>query len=247
MIEAVSTNGNDNLLLPLLTYSFIRYHTSHSLDLLLTPLGAGVMLLILIAIVCIHKLTNITKLSIAYSLLVVYIVMILGGVLWVFPPLMLLLTFGILPMMRRAEKQMTQTYKVIESNAVVGVVCLYVSVFFPHYRDTLYIAFSFSFACLLAINTYSRFINFMKSSQGVAIICALVKAVVFIAVPTLFLAKLTWIEFTLYLVFLALAIPPAMILNRKLDYTNVGDKTFNANKILTGTLVAIFTAVLIIV
>ncbi|MCL2058961.1 MAG: hypothetical protein FWH01_07870 [Oscillospiraceae bacterium] len=234
MIEAVSANGNDNLLLPLLTYSFIRYNTDQSLMQMFTNFGT--MLFFLVATLLVYKITNITKLSIAYSLLVGYVVMILGGPYWVMPPLMLLLMFGIMPMMKDEERQMIQTYKVIESNTLVGVLCLYFSVFFPQYRDILYVAFSFTFACLLAINTYSRFVNFFNAGMRFAVACGLAKAVVFIVLPTLLLTRVHWLSIVIYLVFLAAAIPPAVYLNKKYDYKNVGDETFRANMILTGAL-----------
>jgi len=63
MIETVSTNGNDNLLLPLLTYSFLRYNSEQPLDLLFA--NFGIMLFFLVAIFVVYKITNISKLSIS--------------------------------------------------------------------------------------------------------------------------------------------------------------------------------------
>ena len=245
MIEVVSTDGNDNLLLPLLTYSFVRYNSGQTLDPLV--FNFAVMLFFLVAILLVYRVTNLSKLSIAYCLLVGYIVMIQGGAIWVFPPLMLLLAFGILPMMKSEEKHMIQTYKVVECNAIVGLVCLWLAVFFPQYRDVLHVAFSLSFACFLAINTYSRFVNFVNSSKLVAIFWGLAKAIVFIALPTWVITKMNWLVFMLYLVFLAVAMPPTVSLNMKYDYKNVGDNTFRANKILVGTVVAAFAVLLVVV
>jgi hypothetical protein len=66
MIELVSTNGNDNLLLPLLTYSFLRYNSEQSLHILFT--NFSIMLFFPVAIFIIHKITNISKLSIVYKM-----------------------------------------------------------------------------------------------------------------------------------------------------------------------------------
>ena len=244
MIEAVSAHGNDNLLLPLLTYSFLRYNIEQPIELIFANLG--VMLFFLATVFLVYKITNISKLSIAYSLLVGYVIMVQGGAVWVFPPLVLLLAFGTLPMMSSEERQMTQTYKVIECNTIVGVVCLWVSVFFPQYRDILYVAFSLSFACHLAINTYSRFVNFVNSNRRVAIMCALAKAIVFIALPTLAVTRMRWQIFTLYLVFTAISIPPAVRLNEKYNYKKVGDDTVRANELLVGIVTAVFAVILIV-
>jgi len=240
MIEAVSTNGNDNILLPLLTYSFLRYNCDKPLELLFT--NFGVMLFFLVIILFVYKIANISKLSVAYSLLVGYIIMVQGGATWVVPPLALILMYGILPKMKTQEKQMILSYKVIECNTIAGVICLWLAVFFPQYREILYIAYSFSFACHLTINTYSRFINFENSKQSVAVICGLAKGIVFIALPTLLLTKMNCWIFVLYLVFLAVSIPPSISLNKKYDYKSVNSITTRANKMLVGTLTAIFAA-----
>ncbi len=244
MIELVSTNGNDNLLLPLLTYGFLRYNSEQSLDILFT--NFGVMLFFSVAIFFVYKITNISKLSIVYSLLVAYIIMVQGGMIWILPPLTLFLTFGILPMMKGEEKQLKQTYEVVESNSITGVICLWVSVFYPQYRDILYIAFSLSFACHLAVNTYSRFVNFVKTGKSKAIFCALTKAVVFIALPTFVFAQMNWAVFVLYVAFVAASMPPLIFLNKKYDYSKVGRDTLRANTILVGSLTAFFTLILMI-
>jgi len=244
MIETVSTNGNDNLLLPLLTYSFLRYNSEQPLDLLFA--NFGIMLFFLVAIFVVYKITNISKLSIVYSLLVAYIIMIQGGMIWIVPPLMLFLTFGILPMMKGDEKLLEQTYKVVEANSIIGVICLWVAVFYPQYRDILYIAFSLSFACLLAVNTYNRFIHFVKSSKSKAILCAFAKAIVFIALPTLLFTRMNWAVFVLYVVFVAASIPLLIPLNKKYDYSRAENDTLRANKILVGSLTALFTLIIMI-
>jgi len=243
-IEVISRHGNDNLLLPLLTYSILRYNIYQSLETMLVNIG--IMSFLLLIVFLIHKVTNITKLSMTYSLVVAYLVMILGGVIWMLPVITLFLTFGIFPIMRAEEKQMTQSYKVIECNSIVGVICLYISVFFPEYRALLYISFSLSFAVHLVINTYSRLLNFKNKSLRVSIIWGLLKSVVFIALPALLVTKMDWITFVLYLAFMIISIPFAVYLNKKYDYKNVSDITFNANKIMVGVLVALFTIILVI-
>lgn len=244
MIELVSTNGNDNLLLPLLTYSFLRYNSEQPLDLLFA--NFGIMLFFSVAIFVVYKITNISKLSIVYSLLVAYVIMVQGGMLWIFPPLMLFLTFGILPMMNDEEKQLEQTYKVIECNSIIGVACLWVAVFYPQYRDILYLAFSLSFACHLAINTYNRFVHFVKSGKSQAIFCALAKAIAFIALPTFVFTKMSWAIFALYVAFIAASIPPILSLNKKYDYSKAENDTLRANKILVGSLTTFFAFILMI-
>ena len=245
MIEMVAKNGNDNLLLPLLTYSILRENIYRPLDSILINLG--IMAIFFVLCIIVYKMTNLTKLSVVYSLLAAYLIMILGGVMWISPPLVLFITFGILPAMKPAEKQMTQNYKVIECNTIIGILALYASVFLPQYRDILYVTFSLSFACHLAINTYSRLINFFGISKGLAVLVGLAKSAALIALPTLFFTNMDWLTFVLYLAVMALVMPSAVIFNIMYDYKNVGDETFRANKITVGTYVAIFTVALILI
>jgi len=242
MIEAVTRHGNDNLLLPILTYSFLRYNIDQSLEHLFTKLGF--MLLLLAVIFVVYKITNLTRLSIAYSLLVGYVIMIQGGMVWVLPALTLFLTFGIMPMMQTEEKNMVQSYKAIECNTIVGVICLVLAVFFPVYRDMLYISFSLSFAIHLAINTYSRFINFQNAGVPASVVFGLAKAAGFIALPALAVTRMHWAVFALYLIFLAIPMPFAVYLNKKYNYKKVGDETCRLNKTLAGSCVAVFTVIL---
>ena len=242
-IEVVSRHGNDNILLPLLTYSILRYNIYQSLQTML--INFGIMLLLSLVVLVVYKMTNITRLSMAYSLLVGYVVMVIGDFMWVIPILTLFLTFGVLPMMKAEEKKMIQSYKVIECNTIVGVICLYISVFLPLYRDVLYISFSLSFAVHLAINTYSRLLNFEKMGIAASAAFGMAKAVVFIALPAAAITTMAPAVFWIFIAFLALSMPFAVHLNKKYDYKNVGDITFNANKIMVGILTAVFTVVMI--
>jgi len=241
LIEAVSTSGNDNLLLPLLTYSFLRYNSYISLEMLFA--NFGIMIFFLGIILFIYKLKNISKLSIAYCLLFGYITMIQGGWDWIIPPSILLLTYGFLPKMKGAEKEMKLSYKVIESNSIIGMICLWVAVFSPEHREILYLAFSFSFACHLCMNTYIRFVNFVGTNHIIAVFSGLAKAVVFIALPTWLITRSDWWVSALYLVLLTATISPIIAFDKKFDYKTVNDQTLYANKILVGALTTIFVIV----
>jgi len=241
LIEAVTRNGNDNLLLPLFTYSFIRYNTDKPIDHLLNNFLW--MLLFFVIIYAVYKFTNITRLSMAYALLAAYIFMIQGGAIWVLPAATLFLSFGILPMMTEEEKNMVQTYKVIECNAIVGVICIMAAVFLPQFRELFYLSFSLSFAIHLTINTYSRLVNFRDMKTTAAVLWGLAKSTLII-LPAFFIAEMHWLTLAIYLAFVVVSLPFAVGLNKKYNYKKTGDETFNANKILTGALVGAFTIII---
>ena len=243
LIEMVSVNGNDNLLLPILTFAFLRHNIYQSLSII--GISMAIMLLLIIPCIIVYKLTTITKLSIVYSLLGAYIILIQGGYMWLIPAAMLFIMFGVLPLMPKEEKQITHTYKVVECNAVVGISCLILATLFPSYYDVLYLSFSLAFACHLTINTYSRLINFKQHSVTFASIFSILKAIAFISVPTFLFSNLGYLAFIIYLLFLILSIHFAIYLTKKFNYRHITAEKLLGHKLSVGVVVLIFTLVLL--
>ena len=242
LIEMVSVNGNDNLLLPILTFAFLRHNIYQPLPVIF--LSMGIMLLLIIPCFIIYKLTTITKLSIIYSLFAAYIILIQGGYTWLIPATMLFIMFGILPLTPKEERQITHTYKVVECNTIVSISCVVVSIFFPEYKEALYLAFSLAFACHLTINTYSRLINFKQRSVTFASVYSILKAIIFISVPTFIFSNLGSVEFIIYLSFLLLSIHFAIYLAKKFNYRHITNKKLMGYKLSVGAIVLIFVIVL---
>ncbi|MDR0315103.1 MAG: hypothetical protein LBH71_04045 [Oscillospiraceae bacterium] len=241
MVEVVSRNGNDNLLLPLLVYSFLRYNMSLTLQELL--INFGIMVIFFVMALFVYRTTTISGLSAAYALLFGYVVFIQGGILWIVPPAAMMLTFGIMPMMKEKEKQEPIPYHVVEANVFIGLVCLWFSVFLSEYRDILYIAFSLSFACHLTLNTYHRVKKYRGFGYKMATFYSFAKSVVFIAVPTLIITGMSWLLFVIYIIFIFAAIPPQLLLRKKCDYVGVKIVRARTNEVLVGIVVIIFFAV----
>ena len=240
MIEAVSKNGNDNLLLPLLVYSFLRYNMNLSLNALL--INFGIMLIFFVLALIVYRVTTISRLAAAYALLIGYVVLIQGGILWSLPPAAMMLTFGTMPMMKEKEKQVPIPYQIVETNVFVGIACLWISVFVPQYRDILYITFSLSFACHLTLNTYHRFINYLGMNDHLALLCGAAKAVAFIALPTLIITRMSWLLFVIYIAFILAAIPPQLILRKKYNYVDMNIISARVTEVLVGFITAVFFA-----
>ena len=131
LIKMVSVNGNDNFLLAILTFAFLRHNIYQSLTDIF--IGLGMMLLLIISFILIYKLTSITKLSVVYSLFAAYIILIQGGYTWLIPAGLLFIMFGILPFISKEERQLMHNYRVVECNAIVGISCLVISIFVPEY------------------------------------------------------------------------------------------------------------------
>ena len=243
LISMVSVNGNDNLLLPILTFAFLRYNIFQPLPAIF--IAMGIMLLLIIPLIMIYKLTTITKLSIVYCLFAAYIIMIQGGYIWLIPAAMLFIMFGILPFMSKEERQLAQTYRVAESNALIGISCLIISVFVPEIKDVLYLAFSLAFSCHLTINTYSRLVNYKQRTVTFASIYSILKAIIFISVPTFVFSSLGSLEFIIYLLFLLLSIHFAIYLTKKYNYRQITSEKLMGQKLSVGAVVLLFVVVLV--
>jgi phytol kinase len=243
IIEAISTEGNDNLLLPILTYSFLSYNIDKPIVHLMK--NFYLMIFFLVAVVIVYKISKISKLSIAYALLVAYVTLILGGIVWAIAPLFLLLTFSIFPLMNKEEKKLVLTYHVIECNTIVGMVCLWFSSLFPKFSILLFMASSLSYTCQLLINSYNRIYNFHKVSKVLAASIAFLKAIIFVLTPTFILKQIAFNglnlgEGILFTGILVCTIPVAIWLNKNYDYKQIRKKTLFTNKIGVGLLVTIY-------
>ncbi len=242
MIEAVSANGIDNLLLPLLVYSFVKYNMSLSVERLC--LNFGIMVCFLAVSVVIYKLTELSRLAVAYALLIGYILMVQGGIWWTLPALALFITFGILPLANETEKGFKLTYRIIECNSLVGVFCLWLSTIFPSFDSIFYTGAAFSFASLLMIDTYCRLVNYHDKSPYAAAVSALLKSLVFVYLPSVLVKFLYFGNISLFVpaaffIMLAVSVPVADWLNRHYGKDPDGPKNALAWEISVGSLTAI--------
>ncbi|MCL1935511.1 MAG: hypothetical protein FWF57_03930 [Defluviitaleaceae bacterium] len=242
LIEMVSTDGNDNILLPILTFAFLRHNILQPIEEILIIMS--IMILILIPCFIIYKLTTITRLSIVYSLLTAYILLIQGGYPWLIPAFMLFLTFGILPSMPKEERQITHNYRVIACNTIVGIVCLILSIFLPAYQSILYLSFSLANASHLNLNTYSRLVNFKQQSPTISVLYSLFKSGIFVVLPTFMISNLGSIAIIIYLLFLLASSYFAIYLTKKFDYRHITDEKLRGHTLSVGILVFVFTIVI---
>jgi len=239
MTEAVSTKGTDNLWLPILTYIFVVNNFQHPLNMLLYNLA--ILTTVFMIFVFVYKYTDISKLSVAYSTLVAYIAFTLGGILWVLPLIMFAISLAIFPMMKNEERIESKTYKFIETNTKIGVIILCVAIFLPQYASLLYIVFSLSFACFLAVNAVNRLINNSEMKKSVALVYGITKATIFIALPTMLIKQINLLVFILYLTFLIASILLAIYFEKH----NERVKNFRISNLTTIVLLTFYTLIVI--
>ena len=91
ILEMISWNGLDNIFVPLFVYLFLKLNLYLTARELMYKLWVIVMLLIIIILN--RKKTTLTKVAQTASLFFLYIVMIIGGIKWVVPPLIMYLGY----------------------------------------------------------------------------------------------------------------------------------------------------------
>ncbi len=242
MIEAISLNGQDNFLLPMLTYSFLLYNMPKTTAELLPSF---IYMLVFVAIaIFVYKFTTISKLSAAYAILIGYNIMILGGIFYLLPALFLFVGFGILPFRIEAEKELVLPSIVIKCNASVAVVCLLLQSFRQGYEQIFYLAYCLSFACHMMINTYNRFINFLTEDRKKALRISIYKSFALSILPIFIISYLkyngTWQLMCYFLICFASFVPIALYLCHHYDYKCVSRQNTNLNQAAVGLITAIY-------
>ena len=85
MIEMTAHSGNDNITLPFFTFLILQYNFEKNVDELFYVFEIVLFLIIICSII--YKLTKLSKLAIAGSLLYGYLTLILGSINWLYIPL----------------------------------------------------------------------------------------------------------------------------------------------------------------
>lgn len=215
LIEVISFGGIDNLFIPLLGYAFLILHKDLSVERL-------VLNIILIAILyCFayfwNKKASISRLGVAEGLVVAYLIIILGGWIWVIAPITLFITYSIFPRLIEVERKSVMNYHIVASNVAVGLLCAWMASIIGT-KQLFFYGFTCAFACHLAMNTYIRFSCYMKRREIESILFAFTKAILFIIVPGVFIYKFGFgSSLSIYSIIIELfSVLIAIIINTKL-------------------------------
>lgn len=241
MVEMVSSNGNDNILLPIYTYIVINYNINQPLEKLLY------CFVIMLGLIClsyaIYKWSKISKLAVISALISGYLTLILGSINWLYIPILVFLSFGVFPLINEKESQNELNYKVIEANTIIGnlFVCLR-SIIGMRFNDLCFLCFLTSYACHLGINTYVRLNIFHNYKPKKAVILSIIKTLLIIEIPYILFNAYHDIyriqDWFILLFAYILAIMIQTILVKKTDYskTNIIAAKLNVMSILMITL-----------
>jgi cytidylyltransferase family len=154
ILEVISWNGLDNLFVPFFVYMFLR------LNLYLTEKELmykfWIMVILFVIIILNRKKTTLTRTAQTASLFFLYIIMIMGGIKWLVPPLIMYL--GYYHITPKVEGQVKDSLKGLLTIAFTTSIWLALSIVMD--KDKLFLIYIFSFSLHFGI------INLIRDNAG---------------------------------------------------------------------------------
>lgn len=154
ILEMISWNGLDNIFVPLFVYLFLKLNLYLAARELMYKLWVIVMLLIIIILN--RKKTTLTKVAQTASLFFLYIVMIIGGIKWVVPPLIMYL--GYYHFTPKVKGQVKDSLKGLLAIAFTTSMWLALSIVMD--KNKMFLIYIFSFSLFFGI------INLIRDNAG---------------------------------------------------------------------------------
>lgn len=147
LLEAIAWRGLDNLFIPIGTYLCLQvYHQLNAED-LMTRLGVLIAMMLLFWLV--RKHTYARDGTTLASVLLLYLIWVVGGWYWILPPLAVQIGYMLLCPSEFRKTQIRHSLADLGAVAGVGFIWLFLSVIFPGIN--LYWAFAFSWAAQLSM------------------------------------------------------------------------------------------------
>ena len=154
ILEMISWNGLDNLFVPFFVYLFLKLNLYLAAGELTYKFG--VIIILLTIIILNRKKTTLTKVAQTASLFFLYIVMIIGGIKWGIPPLIMYL--GYYHFTPKVKGQVKDSLKGLLTIAFTTSMWLALSIIMN--KDKMFLIYIFSFSLFFGI------INLIRDNAG---------------------------------------------------------------------------------
>ena len=201
MLEAIAWRGLDNLFIPLGTYLMLQNYSWMSSTELLVRLA--VLLSMMVILWGLRKFTYARDGTLIAGVLLLYLIWVVGGWEWLWPPISLLAGYCIL--CPRSSREERQRHGLMDLGAVSGMGFLWLFLSVGLGSERFYWAYTYSWAAQLAMIACAYFlwkVPNLKWSSGMT--SAGLFSVLFFLVPVLL--KAFWPEGVLMFVGLLLAV-----------------------------------------
>ena len=154
ILEVISWNGLDNLFVPLFVYLFLRLNLYLTAQELMYKFW--VIMILLIIIILNRKKTTLTRVAQTASLFFLYIVMIIGGIKWLIPPLIMYL--GYYHFTPKVRGQVKDSLRGLLTIAFSTAIWLAMSIILD--KNKMYLIYIFTFSLHFGI------INLIRDNAG---------------------------------------------------------------------------------
>lgn len=154
ILEIISWNGLDNLFVPFFVYLFLRLNLYLTAEELMYKFW--VIIILFIIIILNRKKTTLTRVAQTASLFFLYIVMIIGGIKWLVPPLIMYL--GYYHFTPKVKGQVKDSLKGLLAIAFTTAMWLAMSILLD--KDKMYLIYIFTFSLHFGI------INLIRDNAG---------------------------------------------------------------------------------
>ena len=187
ILEVISWNGLDNLFVPFFVYLFLRLNLYLTAQELMYKFW--VIIVLFVIIILNRKKTTLTRVAQTASLFFLYIVMIIGGIKWLIPPLIMYL--GYYHFTPKVRGQVKDSLCGLLTIAFTTAMWLAMSIILD--KNKMYLIYIFSFSLHFGI------INLIRDNAGNIkretfrmnfLMGSIVKALIFFAINYLILSRI---------------------------------------------------------
>ena len=154
ILEVISWNGLDNLFVPFFVYLFLRLNLYLTARELMYKLW--VIIVLFVIIILNRKKTTLTRVAQTASLFFLYIVMIIGGIKWLIPPLIMYL--GYYHFTPKVRGQVKDSLRGLLTIAFTTAIWLAMSIILD--KNKMYLIYIFTFSLHFGI------INLIRDNAG---------------------------------------------------------------------------------
>lgn len=187
--EVCSSHGIDNILLPMLSFTFLKVHMDMGTKNLI---GQILIIFVLMAIAFWwNKRATMSKIGLLQGLLVAYVIVMLAGLSWLLAPMLLFFGYAIFPALAEEEENHVINNHIVETNVAVSILVLWIAVA-TNTKELLLYTFYTVFALRLAINTFLRLKLYHHRNNLQAGVYAYIKSVIMVLVPGMFMNVISY-------------------------------------------------------
>ena len=187
LIEMISHSGDDNILIPMTTYTFLVNLMSQDVESL--RINIIIIAVIFVIVTIANRVKVWSKIALVETVVVGYLTAIFYGVYALFAPAMMFLTVMNLPKKSEKEKKNKYDARIIETNVIIGItICILASL--TGMKEELFMLYTLVYSMHLVVNSCVRFKYYFNKTESTALLLAYMKGTFLIFIPSIFIQYL---------------------------------------------------------